>query len=71
MLKIKSPRKPFVFFFLDGAPITNIEECQQLLNLSEKRYVLMQQEHPRLHVPFMTFHPCKTSEIMEVFANKT
>lgn len=31
----------------------------------------MQQEHPRLHVPFLTFHPCKTSEIMEAFANKT
>lgn len=60
------------FFFVDGAPITNIKDCQQQLNIPKvKRYILMQQEHPRLHVPFLTFHPCKTAEIMEVFAKET
>lgn len=63
----------FTFFYiLDGAPITNIEECQQLLNTPKlERYILMQQEHPILRVPFFTFHPCKTGEIMEVFTGKT
>lgn len=58
----------------DGVPITLIEDCQTLLNIPKlegDRYVIMQQEHPSLHVPFMTFHPCKTSEIMNAFAEKT
>lgn len=59
---------------LDGTPITLIEECQNLLNVPKFRdncHILVQHEHPILRKPFMTFHPCKTAEIMESFAKQS
>lgn len=53
--------------------LTNIEDCQRLFNINkiEESYIFMQQEHPHLHEPFLAFHPCKTSEIMETFIKQT
>lgn len=56
---------------MNGSLLT-IEECWKQFNLANfdyKYHTLTQMEHPVLMKPFITLHPCKTSELMQLFAN--
>lgn len=53
---------------LDGAwDIFNDDQCNQ--NTVQMRNVLTQMEHPILFKPFLTLHPCRTAEVLQMLSH--
>jgi ubiquitin-like-conjugating enzyme ATG10 len=63
----------FVAWKQDGSSLQMEEYCEYNENFSNSDVLstLTQLDHPVLCRPFLTLHPCRTREIMDVFLSKS